>query len=218
MTFDIQAIPSFNLGGALKTLVIATSNLGKLGEFRELFEGMHIRILSLKDIGFTEEIEESGSTFLANARIKAEAVASKTEFPVLADDSGLCVAALGGAPGIFTARFAGIGATHEANRSKLLFELDSHQAKTISERKAAFVCALSLVSGSNLIWECESRCEGSIAVTEKGSGGFGYDPLFIPEGYSITFAEMDAASKHALSHRGKAFFALKQALLQGNLF
>jgi len=204
----------------MATVVLATGNAGKLAEFREAFEGSGVRFLSLKEIGFEGEIAEDGKTFRANAEIKARAVAeflernpgrAATVDAVLADDSGLEVAALGGAPGIHTARFAGPGATNSSNIDKLLRCLEG-----AADRRARFVCTLCLLrlggEGRPEPEFFEGSCEGRILEARDGEGGFGYDPVFLPEGETRSFARMTAAEKEPISHRGRAVALLRRAL------
>ncbi len=205
----------------MATVVLATGNAGKLAEFRSCFEGSGVRFLSLKEIGFEGDVVEDGKTFRENAEIKARAVASflernpgraATVDAVLADDSGLEVAALGGAPGIHTARFAGPGATNSSNIDKLLRCLEG-----AADRRARFVCTLCLLrrrgeSGVSEPEFFEGTCEGTILEAREGAGGFGYDPVFRPEGREVSFALMDGAEKDRISHRGRAIALLRRAL------
>lgn len=196
----------------MKTIVIATGNAHKVEEFNrlaEVFSLPGIRFVSAKDIlegGMPHVVEDSG-TFLGNARLKALALKKcvPADLFVLADDSGLCVDALGGAPGVETAYYAGPKATAEENRAKLLAALDG---VPVEQRGAHFVCLLLLISPDGTESVFDARCHGSIAIRESGNGGFGYDPIFIPQGFSQTFAELDGKTKDHLSHRGNAFAAL----------
>lgn len=196
----------------MKTIVIATGNAHKVEEFNrlaEVFSLPQIRFVSAKDVlenGMPHVVEDSG-TFLGNARLKAQALKKRVpaDFFVLADDSGLCVDALDGAPGVETAYYAGPEATAEENRRKLLAALDGVPAE---QRGAHFVCLLLLISPDGTESVFDARCHGSIATRESGNGGFGYDPIFAPQGFSQTFAELDGATKDRLSHRGNAFAAL----------
>ncbi|MBP3303187.1 MAG: RdgB/HAM1 family non-canonical purine NTP pyrophosphatase [Opitutales bacterium] len=198
----------------MKTIVIATGNAHKVEEFNrlaEVFSLPQIRFVSAKDVlenGMPHVVEDSG-TFLGNARLKAQALKKRVpaDFFVLADDSGLCVDALDGAPGVETAYYAGPEATAEENRRKLLSALVGVPAE---QRGAHFVCLLLLISPDGTESVFEARCHGSIATRESGNGGFGYDPVFVPQGFSQTFAELDGATKDSLSHRGNAFAALSR--------
>jgi XTP/dITP diphosphohydrolase len=200
----------------MPSLVIATGNVGKFAEFQDILgpvlQARGERLLGLHDIGFTADIPETGTTFRENALIKAQAVSKATPWPVLSDDSGLEVEALDWAPGVYTARFAGPGASNAANRIKLLNELARVQALALPQRRARFVCVLCYLSPSQAPQFFEARCEGRIALQEEGGGGFGYDPLFIPDGHERTFAALPSEIKHALSHRGQALQAFTQAL------
>lgn len=194
-----------------RTIVIATGNPGKVKEFQHILGSDAFEFKTLKDIGFTEDIVEDGASFVANAEIKARAVASflqskNLDWPVLADDSGLEVVALGGAPGIYTARYAGVGATDLANYEKLLENL----AEDL-DRRARFVCWLCWLQG-NTVKHFEGHCNGQILLTARGSQGFGYDPVFQPDGHSRSFGEMTHEEKKSLSHRGEAIKHLQEWL------
>ncbi len=186
--------------------ILATGNMGKKKEFDELFRQVGVNFSSLKDIGFEGDIEETGTSFEENAFIKAKAIAKDSNLPVLADDSGLEVEALNGAPGIYSARFAGPGASDLENRNLLLDKL-----KGQNNRNARFVCVLALVYPDGREKKYEGFCPGQVALEEKGSLGFGYDSLFIPEGYNRTFGELGMEIKEKTSHRTRAV----EALLKG---
>ena len=175
-------------------LVIASGNKGKIGEFKKLLEDFPIDLLT-QPVGF--EIEETGSTFMENARIKAIAVSQATGNLSLADDSGLSVEALGGAPGIYSSRYA---SSDKQRIEKLLAEL-----KPFSNRKAKFECALCIASGEKVLIEVSGFCEGLITFFPKGENGFGYDPIFEVSGLGETYAEMDHEKKKHIGHRGNAF-------------
>jgi len=187
----------------MHTLFIATANHNKSAEFRQLF-GDRIAIVDMHDLCQGLQIEETGSDFKENAILKAVAAAKKSGLHALADDSGLEVAALNGAPGVFSARYAGPHADDAANRRKLLAELKARQLASPAQRQAQFCCVLALASPTGPIGTWSGIVVGHITHDERGSGGFGYDPLFIPEGESRTFAEMPPEAKHALSHRSRA--------------
>jgi XTP/dITP diphosphohydrolase len=188
-------------------LVIATSNPGKLAEFQEGLGGLAGKLETLPS-GFASP-EETGTSFAANARIKARAACAATGLPALADDSGLCVDALGGEPGVHSARYAGLNQDPIANRAKLLAAL----AHVPDERRTArFVAALVLVTPAGEEWLAQAECAGRIARVERGINGFGYDPVFLLGQSDIAFAEMDSAQKRAVSHRGKAIAELRQML------
>ena len=175
-------------------LVIASGNKGKIGEFKKLLDDFPIDLLT-QPVGF--EIEETGSTFMENARIKAIAVSQATGNLSLADDSGLSVEALGGAPGIYSSRYA---SSDKQRIEKLLAEL-----KPFSNRKAKFECALCIASGEKVLIEVSGFCEGLITFFPKGQNGFGYDPIFEVSGLGETYAEMDHEKKKHIGHRGNAF-------------
>ena len=175
-------------------LVIASGNKGKIGEFKKLLEDFPIDLLT-QPVGF--EIEETGNTFMENARIKAIAVSQATGNLSLADDSGLSVEALGGAPGIYSSRYA---SSDKQRIEKLLAEL-----KPFSNRKAKFECALCIASGEKVLIEVSGFCEGLITFFPKGQNGFGYDPIFEVSGLGETYAEMDHEKKKHIGHRGNAF-------------
>ena len=184
-------------------IVIATKNQGKIEEIRgyEACSGVHW--LTFKDFGDFPEVEETGTSFLDNAIIKARAVSKFTGKAALADDSGLIVDALGGRPGVYSSRYAGPEATDKENRDKLLEAMKS--VTEPSKRSARFVCSMVLWSPKKgLVFKTEGICEGKIGFEEKGEGGFGYDCIFTPEGYQKTMAELDSKEKNTISHRGKA--------------
>lgn len=181
-----------------QSLVIATNNSHKLEEIRKIL-GKEFNLLSLQDIGCVADPEETGSSFRENALIKAEFVAESTKLPVLADDSGLCVEALDGAPGIRSARYAGNGATDTENTNLLLYNL-----KDKSNRDAKFVACLCLFNFQPQPLFFLGECHGRIALNSSGATGFGYDPVFIPDGYNQTFAELGDTVKNQISHRAVA--------------
>ena len=191
----------------LSLLVIATTNKNKLREFREILQDLQIEVLSLADFGPIPPVVEDGSTFEENAYKKALHTAKVLGLPAIADDSGLVVPALGGAPGVYSARYAGENATDEANCQKLLEELNG-----IEDRRAHFQCVLSIAVPSGPALTYEGQCDGKILLDKKGSNGFGYDPLFYYEELGQTFAEMSMADKNKVSHRGKALSAVKEEI------
>jgi XTP/dITP diphosphohydrolase len=192
----------------MKKIFIASKNKGKVKEINSMLEGSGIELFSLLDRNDIPDIEETGSTFEENAFIKAKAVYNIVKFPVLADDSGLEVDHLNGAPGVYSARYAGENASNKQNCEKLLSELEGVEPK---DRTARFKCVLILFEGSNKRY-FEGTCEGKIDISPKGDGGFGYDPLFQPEGYTNTFGELGPNVKNNISHRGKALARLKRYL------
>lgn len=182
------------------TLVIATRNQGKAREFREMLAPKGITVKTLADFPSIGEIQETGRTFEENATIKAEAIASQTKLPVLADDSGLEVAALNGEPGIYSARYAG---DHDdaANNAKLLGNLEGVPA---NQRQAVFHTTLVLVKPNGAKLVVDGEVHGEILTAPRGDNGFGYDPLFYVPEKGQTMAEMSAQEKNAISHRGRA--------------
>jgi len=181
-----------------KYLVVATRNAGKAREFKELL-GDSWRVETLLDLPKTREIVEDGDTFDANARKKALEISRECDAYVLGDDSGLEVDALNGAPGVYSARYAGEPKDDRRNLEKLLAELGENAC-----RGAQFHCVLALARKGEVLVSVSGICRGNIAHAPAGYEGFGYDPVFIPEGFETTFAQMKSAEKHALSHRGKA--------------
>jgi XTP/dITP diphosphohydrolase len=186
-------------------LVIASGNPGKITEIQELLAGFPIEIKSLNDFGPIPEVQEDGETFDENAYKKASFASKILGIPALADDSGLVVEALGGAPGVLSARYAGENATDEQRVAKLLKEM-----KGQINRNAAFVCVLSIAVPSGPALTYEARCEGLIAEQPAGQNGFGYDPIFFYPPLNKTFGQMTIAEKSQVSHRGKALNELKQ--------
>ena len=178
-------------------LVFATNNPHKLQEVRSLL-AEHIQVLSLADIGCHEEIEETATTLEGNARIKTDHIKNNYGYDCFADDTGLEVEALHGAPGVYSARYAGENATFEDNVDKMLSEMQG-----IKNRKARFRTVISLIWEGNQYF-FEGLCEGSIEKQPSGDKGFGYDPIFKPAGFDLTFAQMDMATKGRISHRGLA--------------
>jgi XTP/dITP diphosphohydrolase len=187
-----------------RTLVVATRNTGKLREFRSLLLPLKCTALGLADLSLDAEIEESGSSFAENARLKAIGFSRLTRFPVLADDSGLEVTALGGAPGIRSARYAGEGASDADRIRKLLREIKESRGG----REARFVCALALAQDGILLREAEGACCGTIIDEPHGANGFGYDPIFLFPELGKTFAELNEEEKNQHSHRAKAVASL----------
>lgn len=188
-----------------RPLVLATRNQGKVFEFKELVADFDIDIKSLDDFGPIPSVEEDGETFEDNAYKKASFTAKALGLPALADDSGLVVEALGGLPGVYSARYAGKGATDEANNLKLLKAMED-----VEEREAAFMCVLAIAvpRGPALIYE--GTCEGLITHEMIGGEGFGYDPVFYYPPLGKTFAELSSEEKNRVSHRGKAMAELRE--------
>jgi XTP/dITP diphosphohydrolase len=181
-------------------LILASNNRKKIAEIASLLPGFQVQ--TMEEIGYTQPIEEPYDTFRENAHIKAQTIYDYCGLPVLADDSGLCVDALDGRPGVYSARYSGAGATDATNNEKLLAGL-----RDALSRKAHYIAMLCLIIDGQPHF-FEGRCDGTIAYAPKGNGGFGYDPLFIPEGYDRTFGEIDPAIKSRISHRAKALSAL----------
>ena len=185
-------------------LVIATHNKGKLREIRALFDGFGFCVISASRLGLAEP-EETETSFQGNALLKARAAAAATKLPALADDSGLVVAALNGAPGIYSARWASPGGDFDKAMQRVHDELTQANANDMS---AYFVCALALVWPDGDEVCVEGRVAGQITWPPRGKFGFGYDAIFQPDGHSQSFGEMDPAAKHAMSHRADAFAQL----------
>lgn len=196
----------------MKKIVLATHNLGKVDELERLLNGadLDVQVMGLRDFPDLPDVDETGSSFVENALIKARAVRDVTQLPALADDSGLCIDALNGNPGIFSARWAGVHGDDKANVQKVLLELSELTNPTMT---AHFRCAVALVfptghrrSDEEIVHEGEML--GHIVTTPRGENGFGYDPIFQPLGIDKTTAELQADIKDRISHRGKAFQAM----------
>lgn len=192
----------------LDKLLVATGNKGKLREIRKMLTG--IEVLSLSDVGIKCDVEETGKTFSENAYIKAFEISKLSGLPVLADDSGLMVDALDGAPGVYSARYAGKNSTDDENVKKLLNNLKNVPQK---KRTATFVCAMCIIfPDGNKIESFGKSCQGIIIDNKRGENGFGYDPVFFVPEYNKTFAEMTMEEKNNLSHRNAALVALYKKL------
>lgn len=192
----------------MKKLFIASKNSGKVKEIKSILGELGIEIFSLLDLHDMVDVEETGITFEENAFLKAKALFSRVNVPVLADDSGLEVDALGGKPGVYSARYSGPGAADSDNNRKLLEELKHVLPEA---RTARFKCILVLYDGvSKRVFD--GVCEGTISASPEGTHGFGYDPLFIPKGYDKTFAQLGMDLKNRLSHRAKALKSLLKFL------
>jgi XTP/dITP diphosphohydrolase len=195
-------------------LLVATTNLGKFAEVKSFLAGLPLRILSLKDLDRPPAVVEDGRTFEENALKKARTLADFSGLLTLADDSGLEVDALNGAPGIYSARYAGEDADDERNNKKLL---DALAEVPTDRRTARFVCALALCvprTQKKSDWVARESCEGRISFTLRGDNGFGYDPLFFYPPFGKTFGKIDQETKATVSHRGKALKRLADALPQ----
>jgi XTP/dITP diphosphohydrolase len=200
-------------------VVIATHNAGKLVEMRELLGFYGVEAVSAGDLNLPEP-EETGTTFAANARIKAQASAQASGMPALADDSGLVVDALDGAPGIYSARWAGPGKDFRVAMEKIEGMLRERDAFTPQQRSAHFISVLCVAWPDGHVEEFEGKVDGSLVWPPRGEQGFGYDPMFLPDGFGLTFGEMSRDEKHdlppkgqGLSHRARAFLKLAEACL-----
>jgi XTP/dITP diphosphohydrolase len=200
-------------------LVIATHNPGKLAEMRDLLAPFGIEAVSAGELGLPEP-DETGTTFAANARIKAQAAAVAAKMPAFSDDSGLAVDALGGDPGIYSARWAGPTKDFRQAMERIDALLRERGATTPDQRRAHFVSALCVAWPDGHLEEFEARADGTLVWPPRGAAGFGYDPFFLPDGHTRTFGEMSAEEKHGLpprgkglSHRARAFVKLAQACL-----
>lgn len=201
-------------------LVIATHNPGKLAEMKELLAPHGIEVVSAGELDLPEP-EETGNDFRSNAAIKAIAAAQATKLPAFADDSGIVVDALDGAPGIFSARWAGPSKDFAAAMVQIERLLQERGATTPDKRKAHFVSALCVAWPDNHLEEVEARVDGTLVWPPRGTSGFGYDPMFLPDGYNRTFGEMESIEKHGLpplglglSHRARAFVKLAEICLE----
>ncbi|TGE31965.1 XTP/dITP diphosphatase [Desulfosporosinus sp. Sb-LF] len=183
-------------------IILATQNRGKIRELQELLADENIEVLSLLDISNWEDVEENGETFADNAALKARAAVQKTGLIALADDSGLVVDALNGAPGVYSARYAGEPKDDERNNDKLLHQLESIPD---DKRTARFRCALVIATPDGKEYLTEGTVEGLILRQRRGLDGFGYDPLFFVQDFARTMAELNVAQKNKLSHRAQAF-------------
>ena len=201
----------------------ATNNAGKLKELRRILEKAGHEVRSLRELGITLDPDETGDTFAANARTKAEAFCKASGLPTVADDSGLCVDALGGAPGVYSARYAGVHGDDEANNRKLLAALAAVPAVGGEQRRARFVSAVCFMLPDGRALTVEGECPGCVAAAPAGTNGFGYDPLFIPDRVGVgdgtvpntarrTYAQLADSEKDAISHRGRAMEKLEAAL------
>jgi len=193
-----------------KKLLLATRNQHKKRELQTMLADLAVEILTLDDIPSLPEVIEDGASFAENATKKACQTAALSHITCLADDSGLSVDALGGKPGVYSARFAGPEADDDKNNEKLLSLLE---AVPEEQRTAAFVCAIALADTDGNIAVVEGSCPGRIIREKAGNGGFGYDPLFVPEGYTLTFAQLEPEEKNRISHRGRAL-ALARSVIE----
>jgi XTP/dITP diphosphohydrolase len=203
-----------------KKIVLATRNIGKIAEFERLLVELaaDIHVLGLADFPDMPDVEETGATLTENALLKSRQIAQFTDLPSLADDSGLFIDALGGDPGVYSARWAGTHGDDRANTEKVLAQLRELEERGPVDRSASFRCVIALSfpdghpqSGRDIIEEGEMR--GSIIDHPRGAGGFGYDPIFTPVGYSLTSAEISSELKDQLSHRGRAMRRIAPVLI-----
>ncbi|MBE7019724.1 MAG: XTP/dITP diphosphatase [Ruminococcaceae bacterium] len=193
-------------------LLVATNNQGKLKEFNKILGELGIECVSLRDMGITADVEETGTTFLENALLKAKEIYKIAKIPTISDDSGLMVDALGGEPGVYSARYAGEPSDDNKNMDKLLAKL-----KDEPNRTARFKSVIAAVFSEDDILVSEGECEGVIIDEKRGDNGFGYDPIFYVEALEKTFAEMTDSEKNSLSHRGNAIRNLKEQLKEKEL-
>lgn len=187
--------------------VLASKNPNKLKEMREILTGLDIEVISEAEAGVDVEVEETGSTFEENSLLKAKAVCKASGLPAIADDSGLCVTALGGGPGVYSARYGGAGLS---DKERYQMVLDGMRGQT--DRTAKFVCCVCCVFPDGGGIGARGECEGLIVHAPRGEDGFGYDPIFLASGGRKTFAQMTAEEKNAVSHRGKALTAFREKL------
>ncbi|MBC8589796.1 XTP/dITP diphosphatase [Wansuia hejianensis] len=195
-----------------KRLVLSTNNMNKLEEIREILKDLPIEVLAKKDIGASNfNIEEDGTTLEENSIKKAKTLSEKTDYLVMADDSGLFVDKLNGEPGVFSSRYAGEEGNDEKNNQKLMSSMENIP---LIERTARFRTIITLITEDKEIITVEGECKGHIGYEPKGDNGFGYDPLFIPYGYDKTFGELSEEIKNRISHRGKALEKMKEVLIK----
>ncbi|MCY3800077.1 MAG: RdgB/HAM1 family non-canonical purine NTP pyrophosphatase [Chloroflexi bacterium] len=181
-------------------VLLASANSHKLREYTQILAGTGVSIVSPADAGIALEVAEDGTTFLENARAKAIAFSKAADFPVMGDDSGLVVDSLGGRPGVYSRRFGSMP-DDEGRMACLLQEMNKAESKSTSAR---FICAIAVAHHGKVVFETERSLEGTIASAPRGKGGFGYDPVFIPDGYSATLGELSAEIKNRISHRALA--------------
>ncbi|MFI6521878.1 RdgB/HAM1 family non-canonical purine NTP pyrophosphatase [Spirillospora sp. NPDC050679] len=196
----------------MSTIVLATRNAGKVAELRRILDG--IEVVGLESFPDAPEVPETELTFEGNALLKARAIAAHTGLPAVADDSGLCVRALNDMPGVLSARWSGRFGAGDADRANLELVLDQLADVAADRRAAHFVCAAVLVVPGGPEHVVEGRMYGRVIDAPRGTGGFGYDPIFLPDGHDRTTAELTAEEKDAISHRGRAFRALAELIPQ----
>lgn len=192
------------------TFVLASNNAGKLKEMKALLSELGVDLISQREAGLELDVDENGATFAENAVIKARAACEASGFPSISDDSGLCVEALGGAPGVYTARYGGSGLSDEARYRLLLKNMER-----VEDRRAKFVSAIACVMPNGDIIRGYGECYGEILYAPKGDGGFGYDPIFgLPEMGGKSMSEISDEEKNAISHRGKAMIEFRKELIK----
>lgn len=189
------------------TYVLATANPGKVREMKAVLSDLYIDIITRDDLNITIDVEETGTTFLENATLKAKAICEASHMPAIADDSGLVVDALGGEPGVYTSSYGGEELTNEQRYRYLLSKMEN-----MEQRGAKFVSTIVCAFPDGKLLSAVGECEGTIATEPRGSGGFGYDPVFIPQGSTKTMGEMAPDEKNAISHRGKALRKFAEVL------
>lgn len=192
----------------MTSIILATRNKHKIEEIKTILSDIPLQVLTLNDFPNVPPLKEEGSTFQENSLQKAQIVYMHTKIPTLADDSGLEVFFLNGRPGVISARYAGEGATDEANNKKLLGEMMGVPPR---RRRAQFRAVLTLLNGAT-VETTAGICPGTLAEAPRGTNGFGYDPVFLPDGFSRTYAELTAAEKNVISHRAKALAIMKDVL------
>lgn len=188
--------------------VLATNNEGKLLEMQRILSDLDVEVCTLRDLGVEIEVEEDGSTFEENSLKKAFAVMERTGLPAIADDSGLCVDEMDGAPGIYSARYGGGDAPTDGQKNAMILQA----LRNVNNRSAKFVCVITCCFPIGLALAVRGECEGNIVQVPQGSGGFGYDTIFSPMGHTRTFAEMSSSEKNAMSHRGNALRCFRKGL------
>jgi XTP/dITP diphosphohydrolase len=193
------------------TAVLATTNPGKIDEMREILSLRNIEVVTREQLGITIDVEETGTTFFENAKIKAEAICGISGLPAIADDSGLIVEALDGGPGVYSSSFGGENITAAERCAYLLKRMEN-----MEQRRAKFVCIIVCVFPDGGLLTAHGECNGRILTAPRGTGGFGYDPVFKPDGKDRTLAELSAEEKNAISHRGNALRTFAE-LLEGKL-
>lgn len=193
----------------IKKIIFASNNKGKIRELKDILSPMGIEVVSQREAGFDIEADETGTTFAENSEIKAKAIYELAKIPVLADDSGLCVDALDGQPGVYSHRFAGENATDE---EKCRYILEKLENVSDEKRTARFICDMCFIDENGREYHAEGRCEGKIGREEKGNNGFGYDPIFVVG--NRTLAELEETEKNKISHRAEALKKMKEILKQ----